>query len=181
MAVSANLNPELAKLLVQLESAWTPADISIPIIQKVQVNGEDWNGSLLGIELQDNILNVRLKGRAVDPFANVRYTITAQSEEDGRLWAKVEDYTTRDGGSGADSVIIFHCEQWSYTPAPAHAPIAWVGKLDNITELKIPGNVLTRRQDGQHVSNSITHLRLAHTELATYFINQEKRYGTSQV
>ena len=55
------LPPALAKLLVQLDNGWQPADFLLPTFSTVQVNERPWPGTLLGIEQDDESLLIRLQ------------------------------------------------------------------------------------------------------------------------
>jgi hypothetical protein len=170
------LEASLAKLLVQLDNGWTPADFSLPAFKTVLLNQKPWQGTVLGIQLELDTLLIRLQGNdaEVEEFSNKR--ITAVSEEDGRLEAWDSHITIH---YGSPSEIEIRCQQWSYTPFTK--PLLWVARLQHITEISTLGNLFTYHKQGTAFKSSITGVRLTTENIAIYLLNTKVKGEQKQV
>jgi hypothetical protein len=173
---TVELAPGLAKLLVQLDNGWLPADFALPGITTIQINQRPWPGSIRGIALDGEALIFRLEVFRKDWQDEPSLHITAQSEEGGKLEAWDSNTSTQ---YGEPLAITLRCQQWSYTPA--EVPLLWVAFLQNVQEVNAPGNLLTHRQEGEAYNSSITGVRLAAEQLAFYVLNTKSPAGIKQV
>ncbi len=171
------LPPALAKLLVQLDNGWQPADFLLPTFSTVQVNERPWPGTLLGIEQDDESLLIRLQVHRQDWQQTSKLHVTAQSEEEGKLEAWNGNLTIN---YGEPLTLMLTCRQWAYTPP--EQPVLWVAPLQQVAEINTPGNLFTMRRQNQELYNtSITGLRVASEQLAFYFLNTKRPGGDKQV